>query len=155
MSKTRRIATKSPLTFKEDVTPPREPLIFMGDKKPVDRLGKLRKHATEKLERARKHIEEFAAKVLVNPQREMEWCGSSFKAAAEIHVFTIVLLPKKDISDEEIIEAIRSYALDCCLRIARNPPRSSGQTNNLMEQAVGEVWAELHETMRWSYEPLA
>jgi hypothetical protein len=100
-----------------------------------------------KVESADGHLAEFVTKMQDAPWHALEWSGIAFGAAADKKVYSTMLeairaARHRGSDDETIFGILKQYALRESLRIARNPPRSTSPTSNLMEQCIGTAWAE-------------
>ncbi len=97
---------------------------------------------------SQKLIGEFSAKLLKDPAYSLSWSDDAFYAAAKVAVLQRIITMLDASNVEDVLRVCRKEAINK----ARFPRASSSVVSNLMEQKVGQVWAEWSEEIELAIE---
>lgn len=113
-------------------------------------LEALQRNFDDRVAVAEKDLADWKAKLEKNPLHAFEWAERAMAAAAELDLFTglaafvgRVRAGETVMTPAEVAEAILKDAREATLNVAKNPPRSTSVTSNLVAQARARAQAEL------------
>lgn len=117
------------------------PRLFRSKDQVLEFSGRNMSEADDTLKRFAAHLQDPAK----NPTLAMQWAGSAFTAAAQLHVWAqikdTVLNARPEYTDEQVHDFLVNMAQEQAMRVE---DWSSNPTSNLMATEIRKCWVRVH-----------